>query len=51
MERGIQIKNVNIKLGEREISSRLEMLHLTVNVSYLIKVLLLCQLTNTLNYW
>lgn len=50
MERGIQIKNVNIKLGEREISSRLEMLHLTVNVSYLIKVLLLSQLTNTLNY-
>lgn len=51
MERGIQIKNVNIKLGEGEISSRLEMLHLTVNVSYLIMVLLLCQLTNTLNYW
>lgn len=50
MERGIQIKNFNIKLGEREINSRLEMLHLTVNVSYLIKVLLLCQLTNTLNY-
>lgn len=50
MERGIQIKNVNIKLGEGEISSRLEMLHLTVNVSYLIMVLLLCQLTNTLNY-